>query len=156
MIVLRESILEKEGPLQVSKWIKLPLLIDEREMEALFVYLRESVAPFLLYFVQGLSQNEEATLSPSCFLKKYTEYISCLKGGEVPLLEDFRKVFSCALSVEPKAFYAISVGETKRLIKPCLPVVQMQMNQIRYSPEKGCFRSQVFGSDSITWGIQLS
>jgi len=136
--------------LSVSKWIKIPLLIDVEEMEDLF----SSITPFRLYQVQKVTPKDEGIISASSFLKDYADYIDSLKRGEVPSAR-FGPLFSPVLSVTDEALFAMPVGEARQLYKPQLPVIQMQAHAIRYSPADHSFRSQLFGSGAISWGIQL-
>ncbi|MFZ0564595.1 MAG: hypothetical protein WAM28_00130 [Chlamydiales bacterium] len=142
--------------MRASKWIKVPFLIDEIEMESLFEHLKETVGSFFLYQVQGLSLALEGVISPSAFLQVYSQYVSLLKQGEIPSLEVFRHPFSYAISVSSEAFSTFPLAKGRQLIKATSPVVQMQPNQIRYSKEEKRFRAQVFSHDSISWGVQLA
>lgn len=132
--------------LHVSKWIKLPLLIDVSEMKDLFA----SLAPFSLYDVQRVTPVGAGILSKEAFLAEYAIYIEKLKGGEIP-----SPLSSPVLSAISEALYAMPVGEGRQLYKPQLPIVQMQAHAVRYSDADQSFRSQLFGADGISWGFQL-
>lgn len=149
------STLKQEGPLNVSKWIKLPLLIDADEMASFFLFLKEAVGPFWFFNVQGLTDRDEGILSPEAFLAIYREYIETLQRREISLLENFNARFAHVLSVSKQAIYAIDCGSNRRLLKARLPVVQMQANRCSYSSEDQIFRTQVFGENTFSWGIQL-
>lgn len=142
---------EKLIPLKVSKWVKIPFLIDEKEMEDLI----QSLPPFSLYDVQKVCEQGEGQFTPQLFLQTYAEYVQCLKRGEVPLLKHFHPLFSTVWSMTEKALYALEIEGGKQLLKPLEPVVQLQINQIRYSKEEHLFRTQVFSQDSLTWGVQV-
>jgi len=139
-------------PLQVSKWTKLPLLVDVSEMEAL---INEFAPPFKIYNVQSVCTKNSGIYETDDFLKAYGQYIGYLKKGEVPPMGDLRALFSGVWSVSEEALYSLSVDENRHLIKPCSPVIQTQHNLIRYSNEEKVFRTQVFGSEGIYWGIQI-
>jgi len=132
--------------LNVSKWIKIPLLIDAEEMEDLF----KSVTPFCLYQVQKVTPKGEGVISLSAFLEDYSTYIESLKRGKVPA-----PLSSPVLSVTPDALHTMAFDDGRQLYKPQLPVIQMQVHAVRYSEADQSFRSQLFGSDAISWGIQL-
>ncbi len=132
--------------LSVSKWIKIPLLVEVKEMEALF----EALPSFALYQVQKVSPKGEGVIPHATFLQEYAIYIEQLKRGEIP-----PPLPSPVLSVIPEALYAMPVEGERELYKAQLPVVQMQAHAVRYSSADQSFRSQLFGSDAITWGIQL-
>lgn len=136
--------------LNVSKWVKLPLLVDSSEMENLFAVL----PPFQLYSVQKVTARGEGIVAQDAFLRDYARYIEILKRGGIPE-RTFGPIFSLALSVTEEAFFAMLVEGERQLYKPTLPVVQMQAHAVRYSSADKSFRSQLFGSDGISWGIQL-
>ena len=133
--------------LNVSKWIKIPLLLDQEEMRALF-----GAFTFELYRIGSVIPKGEGVITPETFLEAYSTYIETLKRGEIPPPPPF---FSSVLSVTEEALETIEVDADRELLKPKLPVVLMQAHAVRYSPEDGEFRSQLFGSDGISWGIQL-
>lgn len=132
--------------LNVSKWIKLPILIDVQEMEALF----DALPQFQLFDVQRVTSKGGGILSKEAFLSVYAAYIADLKNGNSPL-----RLPSPVLSVTPEALHPLSIEGDRQLYKPILPVVQMQGHALRYSREDRSFRSQLFGSDGIEWGVQL-
>ncbi len=136
--------------LNVSKWVKLPLLVDSSEMENLFA----SLPAFQLYSVQKVTVKGEGIVPQDAFLRDYALYIEILKRGEIPE-RSFGPIFSLALSVTDEAFFAMPVEGGRQLYKPILPIVQMQAHSVRYSSADKSFRSQLFGSDGISWGIQL-
>ncbi len=132
--------------LSVSKWVKIPLLVDLQEMEDLF----KSLIPFSLYEVQRVTPKGEGIIPLETFLAEYGAYIETLKSGSIP-----PSLPSPVLSVTPEALHIMVVEGERQLYKPTLPVVQMQAHAVRYSEADDTFRSQLFGSDGITWGIQL-
>lgn len=133
--------------LSVSKWTKLPLLISVEEMEDLF----DSITPFSLYQVQKVTLPEEGVIPISTFLKEYGHYIDCLKRGEPPPL-----LSAPVMSAIAEALFAIPTTEGRQLYKPRLPVIQIQGHSMRYSSTDQSFRSQLFGADTISWGLQFS
>lgn len=149
---IRISSPKTEGILQVSKWTKVQVLLDAEEMHGLLEGLGN------IYFVPVSEpvKAEEGVISGSDFLKKYTNYISLLKQGQVPPPEEFRRLFSCALSSTLDCFYAIPAGEGKFLIKPTKPVLQLQAHHFFYSDLDGKFHPMVLSPESISWGLQVS
>jgi|ERR1700722_597658 len=139
-------------PLKVSKWVKIPLLVDAHEMEEL---IETYAPPFKVYDVQRVTQENEGIDDPKYFLEMYRLYIDFLKRGEIPPLSEFRAIFSAVWSVTEEAIYALPAQEGRRVLKAAQPAVQTQLNQIRYAEEENVFRSQIFSSDSICWGIQI-
>jgi hypothetical protein len=142
---------KKIVPLQVSKWVKVPVLVDVSEMKQLL----NELPSFKIYDVQRITEPDEGIYEPAFFLEKYEHYIAYLKRGEVPPTNEFRAIFSAAWSVTEKAIYALPAQEGRRLLKVSQPSVQTQLNQIRYSQQDKTFRTQVYSNDSISWGIQL-
>lgn len=138
--------------LKASKWIKLPVLIDLSEIEELFHHLHQTVAPFRLFHVQSIVSRGEGELPLHKFIADYADYIACLKNGTVPT----KDLLSPVMSLDEDSIYIRDVSGERALYQPKLPVVQLQPNKIRYSLEDGAFRSQLYGSDSISWGIQFS
>ncbi len=150
-IQLRQST-AAETPLQASKWLDIPALLDGDEMTALF----HSLPPFSLHLCGSITLRNQPALSKEEFLKRYHAYISCLKEGHLPNPADYQRWFSPAMTATSDALYAIPVADDKQLIRLATPVVQMQAHNINYSPVDKKFRSMVFGSDNIPWGVQFS
>lgn len=141
-----------EPPFQASKWLSSQALIDGAEMEDLL----KSLGNITLYLTGGVEQTGQGILPISDFLQIYRNYVESLAQGRMPEESTYRKIFSPAMSATPEALYTIPAGEGKELIRICKPVVQMQAHTLDYSPLDKKFRSMVFGSHSIPWGIQFS
>ncbi|MFN0065813.1 MAG: hypothetical protein ACKVOH_06220 [Chlamydiales bacterium] len=111
-------------------------------MQSLFAHL----GSFSIIPVGRLSSVQEVTQEQ--FLEKYAFYVAALKRGE-------RATFSDSF-VFTTTFEAIQVIEAKGqyIMKPKLPIIQLQESRVRYS--HGEFHTQVFGPDSIAWGIRFS
>lgn len=137
-------------PLQVSKWIKIPFLVEGEEMEDLLRFL----PAFTIYDVQKLTQKGEGIYKTNEFLECYRDYVALLKKGEIPPYAQFRTLFSGVWSVDPTALYELPVEE-RRLWKVCKPVVQCQINQVRYDSGQKKIVNQVYSKDSLSWGIQF-
>jgi len=107
--------------------------------------------PFALYNVSEVVA--EAEVPKSLFLEKYREYVRSLTAdGPIP---ECRRLFSSVLSVTPDIFYAMEAGNGF-LVKPLRPVVQMQLHHFLRSSIDGKYHPMVFGTDSVSWGIQFS
>ena len=156
-----------EGRLQVSKWLKVQVLLDVDEMQDLLQVLQ---SPFFVVVSEPVPA-AEAIISMAAFLEKYADYVHYLKRGEVPPPEKFRRFFSCAISSSLESFYALRVNlETavrdgkviqdfdseKFLMKPIQPVLQLQAHHFFYSDLDGKFHPMVMSPDSISWGLQIS
>jgi hypothetical protein len=149
---IRISSLKTEGILQVSKWLKVQILLDTDEMEALLKILE----PVFFVVVSEPVKADETVITPGTFLSKYADYIDLLKQGQVPPAGEFRRFFSSAISSSLETFYAIPVSNDKFLIKPSKPVLQLQAHHFFYSDLDGKFHPMVLSADSISWGLQIS
>lgn len=143
---------QKEGVLQVSKWLKIQVLLDLDEMQDLLKILDP------VFFVSASQpvQAKEIVIEPKIFLEKYAQYISLLKQGLIPPNEEFRRFFSCGLSNDLESFYALATHGDRFLVKPKMPVVQCQAHHFFYSPLDEKFHPMVLSKDSVSWGIQFS
>lgn len=141
-----------EVPLQASKWLKSQALIDGQEMRRLF----EALGSFHLFLSGILCNRGQEELSRKHFFDRYDAYIESLKAGELPDPSAYRQVFSPVMTKTTDALYAVLMGEDQQLVRVSKPVIQLQAHHMGYSREDGQFRTMVFGSDSIPWGIQFS
>lgn len=128
--------------MNVSKWTKLPLLIDQ--MDELFAALPK----LTLYQVGKLTAPGEGELPLITFLDAYSSYVTALKSGEVTKFP-----YAPVLSVTDEAIEVMKVDGGRELIKPKLPVVQVQPYAFAF--KNGEFHSQLFGTDVISWGLQF-
>lgn len=154
---LRISSPAQEGVLQASKWLHWQVLLDEKEMAALFAHL----PIFTIHIVSSLVPEPHGRVPQDRFLEEYTAYTTALKKGEEPDEKRSRPFFSSVLTREQDALYAMTAGlkeagMVKYLIKPLLPVIQMQLHHIFLSSVDGKFYPMVHSADSITWGVQFS
>lgn len=141
-----------EGLLQVSKWLKVQVLLDDAEMRELLAVL----GPVQFVVVSEPVTVEEAVVSPSVFAEKYAEYVQLLKEGKSPDPKHFRRFFSSAMTTTLAPFYAMPLANQKYLVKPMKPVVQLQAHHFIYSDLDHKFHPMVFGVESISWGLQFS
>jgi hypothetical protein len=142
----------KELPLQASKWLDLQLLIDADEMKSLF----SSLGEFKIFRVGAVCSSNEGEILKSTFLEKYAHYIECLKQGIIPEEKEYRPYFSSIFTLADDHVFQIAVGNDRRILRVEKPVLQLQVNQIAYSPVDGKFRGMVFGKESVLWGIHFS
>lgn len=152
MTTFRISSPSQEGLLQVSKWIKVQILLDQEEI----VDLLKKLEPFYLIAVSKPVKEQSALLSQNDFLQAHLKYIQSLKEGKVVQDSYFRECFSCAMTRSKEVFYAMPVSEERLLIKPILPIIQMQMHQFLFSSIERVFYPMVLGQKTVSWGIQFS
>lgn len=151
MISLRESSYQ-EPPLEASKWLSVCLLIDVDEMRDLLLAMQ----PCLLFISGSVVEKGEGDLSLESFLDVYRDYIERLKNGELPLSSHYQKPFSSVMTTSADVLFAVPVGGDRQIVRVAKPVVQMQPSNIDYSPLEKKFRANVFGPNTIPWGIQYS
>ncbi|PWU15103.1 MAG: hypothetical protein C5B45_03195 [Chlamydiae bacterium] len=152
MTTFRISSPSQEGLLQVSKWIKVQILLDQEEIVDLF----KKLEPFYLIAVSKPVKKQSALLAQDDFLQVYLEYVQLLKKGKIVQDRHFRECFSCAMTRSKEVFYAMPVSEERFLIKPILPVIQMQMHQFLFSSMEKIFYPMVLGQKTVSWGLQFS
>jgi len=152
MTTFRVSSPSQEGLLQVSKWIKVQILLDQEEIVELF----KKLDPFYFVTVSKPVKEQNALLAQKDFLQAYLEYIQSLKKGKVVQDSYLRECFSCAMTRSKEVFYAMPVSEERLLIKPVLPIIQMQMHQFLFSSMDKVFYPMVLGQKTVSWGIQFS
>lgn len=141
-----------EQPLQASKWLTVPAMLETSEFE----HLLEALGDFALYLCGTVTLRDQGILPKKTFLEHYQAYIDLLKAGNIPEPASLQPWFSPAMTATTEALYAIPVASDKQLIRIATPVVQLQAHNIAYSPVDKKFRSMVFGTDNISWGIQFS
>jgi hypothetical protein len=149
---MRQSSVAAEGLLQVAKWIKVQVLLDSSEMQALI----EALDTPHFVCVSDPVCSDAAEISCASFLEIYRGYVDALKRGIPPQEESLRRTFSCALSKTLDVFYAVPLRDGRFLVKPRLPVVQMQAHHFFYSALDGKFHPMALSVESISWGLQFS
>lgn len=151
-MTLRDASLKETPPFQASKWLKTQVLLDAHEMEMLLEQLQKAS----FYQVSGVCQAGQEKLEKHVFLQKYREYIDALKRGESLPEADYRTFFSLAITLTPEALRAVPVDAGRLLVRVVQPVIQMQPHSMDYSMPDKKFHSMVYGSESVSWGVQFS
>jgi hypothetical protein len=139
-------------PLQASKWLKIQALLDTSEAASLFAAL----GTFTLYVHGAVCKTDETIVSQEQFLTLYTTYIEALKSGTLVDLSPFRSRFSLLLTRDSQAAYTVPVSEDQCIVRCCEPAILVQPHQLSYSAEEKKFRSMMFGTESIPWGLQFA
>jgi hypothetical protein len=138
-------------PMQVSKWLSCPMLIDEKEM----IDLLDHIQPFEIFIASGIMMHGEGMITKDEFLDCYCHYIQSLRLGIVPNDPRMHKYFSAIFTRSREALYAVHIDEKRQMIKVDQPVVQLQLHRISIGADKK-FRSMGLGQNNIYWGIQFS
>ncbi len=134
-----------------SKWLDVACLLSPSEMESLFADLGN----FWIYNTSQVVEKPSGEISKEAFLKNYALYVETLKGGKELNLTVHRPFFSSAFTVDPSCVYLLEAGRGW-ICRVQKPVVQLQPHSYYYSKEEGKFRSMVFGTGSVSFGIQFS
>jgi len=132
-----------------SKWQHVQLLISPHEMEKLMADFNGAL------FFSMLGPTAKNSFSMSEFLDVYKGYIKALLLG--PVADDpFRFYFTSIITIDPDAVAEVILKDSRRLIQPLEPLLQMRPHKFDYSPIDGVFRPMVNGQKSISWGVQIS
>ncbi|MGA8164544.1 MAG: hypothetical protein WB791_05895 [Waddliaceae bacterium] len=138
--------------MQVSKWLRIQVLLNEEEMESLF----SALGNFGIYLTGTITKTSAGSLERQEFVDAYRRYVHTLKEGNLPDDSHYRTPFSSALSTATDHFFVIPVNEEEQLLRVCKPVVQLQLHRMGYSLYDGKFRPMIFGRECIDWGLQFS
>lgn len=145
--MLRESTASLEGSLSISKTLKITVLLDVEELKELLTHLN---SPYF-YTVQGICKKGEGIFSSEKWLHLYEDILEKVKREEA-----YTPFPAAALSSSPEALYSIKVDENSYLIKPKLPVIQVQPAQVLYSSVDGQLRAVTYGQEGVFWGLHFS
>lgn len=149
---LRESTLQQEGVMRVSKYLSSQALLSPEEMEALM----EALPRFHIVAGSGLVEKGAGLIHSKDFLEIYRCYIQDLKEGKIPDEKKYRERFSDMWTVSTDFLYSIPVEGERCIIRSNRPVLQLQAHSLAYSTADGKFRPMVLGKGSVSWGIQFS
>jgi hypothetical protein len=142
----------KKIPMQASKWLDVPALLEVDEMKA----LHDALPPFTMYFNGIVVDPGKAKIEWDNFLQVYSDYVQALKEGKLPSEAACRPYFSGVWTVDDSSILLSDVPNEKVIPRPWKPVVQMQLHRFSISTVDSKVRSMVFGHDTIFWGIQWS
>lgn len=145
----------KQPPLQVSKWLRIQMLLSVDELKALFDTL-QAEAPFTLHRVGAVVPRAELAVPVESYLSQYAEYIDLLQKGASIDHKVWNRDFAVALTADPDAVFFVPVGDDRAVVRTCRPVVQLQHHTFQRSADDGQFRSTVLGADTISWGVELA
>lgn len=131
--------LNQKIPYDAAKWQKMQVLLEASEFAS------------LLDLAGGVLFDRLEEISHERAKKEYSDYVTALREGRVPSPPSF--AWSWSLSLE--AFYILDTGNGRQ-IKVKEPVVQLTHHQMNYTPEENAFRSNLFGPETIYWGLQFA
>ncbi len=152
MLYPRYCTVDTQQPLQASKWLQVQVLLDTAEMGVFF----QALGDFFIYLTGTLQLKGSGAASHNDFLTAYNGYVEYIKNGQEPPDISFRPLFSSVFTRTLDALYVLETGNDQVIIRPSLPVIQLQLHRMGFSHIDHKFRSMVFGKDSLSWGIQFS
>lgn len=147
---IRVSHPKHEGEMQVSKWLKIEVLLDPNEMQELF----KALGNFSIYNVSEVVSAKSMEISKEAFIQDYKSYIAQLKAGNQSI--SAYPSFSAVLTNTEKVFYAMPIKDDAYLVRPLKPVIQLRMHHFSYSNADHSFHSMTFGKETVSWGLQFS
>ncbi len=109
MASLRESTLQEEGPLRVSKWRSQQVLMDGEEMRALL----EALFPVEIYAASAVTAKGEGQVPIEDFLHCWNGYIQDLREGRIPEPQTYRHRFNDLLTRCADLLYALPIEGEK-------------------------------------------
>jgi len=146
--MIRVSNPRSEGVYQGSKWLKVPVLCDAEELEALFD------DSFFIVPLTGLFDGK--VVDAKRFLNVYAGWIEQLKQGMAPSDSQLREILACGWTETLDSMWLQEVPGKGFLAKISRPIVQVQAHYFSYSRIDRVFRSMSMGEGSIFWGLQFS
>lgn len=130
-----------------SKWQRLQVLLDPRELEKLIEYL----SPLLILNTSEVIPQEKISLPVEELVRLYEKYIAMLQGKS----PRERISLSYALSTRIENFCAIKLSSNKYICRLVQPDVQLQVYSFLLN-DSGKPLSQVFSSETVSFGLQFS
>lgn len=140
----------QEPPLQASRWLFSPALLDATELRSLF----DELGDFCLFKLGAICKPGDEEIDRLNFLNTYSNYVESLMHGQVPT--GYPSIFTCALTAKTDHLCAVQISPEKHLVRIIKPVIQVQPLTIDYSQMDKKFRTMIMGGDTITWGLQWS
>jgi len=143
---------QHEPSFQASRWLQIPFLVSATELKILF----DEMGEFSIFQLGGVQEVGKGDVNRDRFLSVYAGYVAALQEGKQPNKAQYGLVFSSAITKDPKSLYGIKVAEGKKIIRMRRPVIQIQEHLFDYSQDDQRFRSNVYGTESVTWGLQFT
>ena len=132
----------QQTPLEASKWIEVPLLLNPEEMRALLAHL----GPLHLFPI-----SRPLTTLDCPFVEEYAAYVAALEKGEQP-----PPLQAYLMSNNREAFYTDPLADGKFLIRAWLPAIFVRPHTFVFSEMDKKFRSKVYGENAISWGYTFA
>ncbi len=139
-----------EGEMQLSKWLKIEVLLDPDEIQELF----KALGRFSIYNVSEVVSAQSMEISKEAFIRDYESYVAQLQEGKQSVTS--YASFSAVLTHTDQVLYALPIKENAYLLRPIKPVIQLRMHHFSYSIEDHAFHSMILGKGTVSWGLQFS
>lgn len=141
-----------EGEYLASKWLKIQALVDPNELSILMDMLKD----FEIYPLSNACLIDEMPMSRKNYLENYKNWIEKIQNGACPTDLDFKPLNATAWTKTADAIWLQEIPKNRFLVKPCAPLIQVQVHHMSYSSVDGMFRSMILSNDRIFWGLQFS
>ncbi len=142
----------KEGPYLVSRWLKIQVLLDASELQALMTEL----SPFSIFCVSSVVDKSSAGVLHQLFYESYLSYITALKRGEAIDEQETQHLFSSVWTRTLDSLYTQEINEEKLIIRIKEPVIQLRPASFVFSSLDQKIYPMVKGKQSISWGLEFS
>ncbi len=145
------SSIEKEGLMHCSKWLRHAVLFTLEEWNDF-----SSAIGNPMFVVTTVVDKSSWQVSASEFKDKYLSYLEHVKQEASLPSPAMRRFFTLMISPSIDDFYAVEVGGGRFIIKPRLPVIQMQMYHAFISDLDRQIHPMVLHPQSFSFGLQFS
>jgi hypothetical protein len=136
--------------LQATKWVSIQTLLELEELKSLF-----SLSSFKIVPIGRVVSLEKKEISKTYFFEVYGNYLDRLKNGDPPITQEMREAFSSCLTKDDFCIKEQKIQD-KVILRPSLPVIQLQISSFHVSKETLKIFPQVFGQDTLSFGLYIS
>lgn len=143
----------KTPPFEVSRQQKIGFLYDTQDLKELLELFKD------IYCIDLTRPGKPSDLiiAFSELLPSLENNVASLKKNQsVSLSSTDQRLLNSSLSSTTDAIAELKLADGRSLLRPTLPLIQINPLRLYYSQELASIKSQVYGSDTIAWGIQLS
>lgn len=149
--LLRTSTVEIEGEYKCAKWLHHAVLFSESELEDFLSCLGPC---FFLPLAEPVSQGSWC-VRKEVVIDRYREYLEMVRNQSDLPSSTVRRFFSLGLTSSLEDVYALPLSGDRIFIKPCRPIVQVQLYRCYFSAEKK-FHPMILHPNSFSFGLQFS
>ncbi len=145
------SSVEEEGLIHCSKWLRHAVLFTLEEWEDFITAIGNP-----MFVVAAVVDRSSWKVSPTEFKDKYLLYLEHVRKETTLPSPAMRRFFNLMISPSVDDFYAVGVGADRFIIKPKLPIIQMQMYHAFISDLDRQIHPMVLHPKSFSFGMQFS